>query len=1062
MTLAELCVKRPVFAVMLITFLVVLGVFSFRDLGVDLFPKADPATVTINIRLPGATSEEVTTQVVLPLEESVSTISGLDELNSQATEGSARITCKFLLEREIESAAQDVREKVAGALRNLPPNILPPIIQKADPDSDPVISLVVAGDKSLRETTEVADKQIKRVLETVDGVGEVSMTGGRDRQIRVFADAERLNAHNITISQLQRAIQSENVEIPGGRIIRGESELGIRTLGRIDAISQFGDIIVANVNGTPIRVSDVGRVEDSFAEPTTWNMIDGKQAVSLDVRRQSGTNTVKIIDAVKKKIELIKKTLPPGVTLKIIRDQSVFINASVASLQEHLLFGSLLASLVVLLFIRNLRSVLIAAVAIPTSIIATFTLLKAMDFTLNNMTLLALTLAVGIVIDDAIVVLENIVRYIEEKHYEPMEAAIEATKEITLAVVATTISLVIIFVPIAFMTGYARRYVNQFGWTMAFSVMVSMLVSFTLTPMLSSRMLKRLAHKRSKDGDEGTAVAEPAVTDHESRDTQREEHTSKDSRFFGWIDRVYGRILAWSLDHRIVVVAIALATFAMTFPLNAMVGRDWIPPDDQSEFTVSMNWPEGTSIEGTSKQALEIADRIKQIPEVDFVNPFIHEGIASHNHIYVRLVDVSNRKATNLDIAAKVRKITAEYRNLRSKVIIPSALGGGELYFPVRALILGPDFQKAAELSKQVAERIRPIPGLLDVEASVSLNSPELQVRIDRQRASDLGVRASDVASAVRLMISGEDQISTYKEGDEQYDVTLQLLPEQQKDREMLERLMIPSTKVGQVRLDNLATIEHGLGPSRIERFNRQFQVSVNANNAPDFPLDQAARMVNDEIRKIGLPQGYTSRLIGTVKILDETTANLIVAFLLASIFMYMVLAAQFESFLHPFTIMLSLPLSIPFALLSLWLTGRTLNLWSALGVLLLLGIVKKNGILQVDYTNKLRQQGVPLREAILQANHVRLRPILMTTFSIIGGLIPTAIGIGAGSAQRSAIAVTIIGGQSLCLLLTLVVTPVAYSIFGELEEKRVFAAARSRLSRVKLSAARFFSFLIG
>ena len=581
--------------------------------------------------------------------------------------------------------------------------------------------------------------------------------------------------------------------------------------------------------------------------------------------------------------------------------------------------------------------------------------------------------------------------------------------------------------------------------------------------MLSSRMLRRLAHKRGMDGgNEDAASSQTAASDHASRTTRHKEHTSKDSRFFGWIDRTYGRMLEWSLNHRIVVVAVALATFALTFPLNAMVGRDWIPPDDQSEFQVSLNWPEGTSIEGTSKLAVEISDRIAQIPEVEFVNPYIHEAsLSSHNHIYVRLVDVTRRKASNLDVAAKVRKITGEYKNLRSKIVIPSALGGGEMYFPVRALILGPDFLKAAELSKQVAERIRGISGLLDVEASVSLNSPELQVKIDRGRASDLGVRAADVAGAVRLMISGEDQISTYKEGDEQYDVTLQLLPEQQKDREMLERLMIPSTKVGQVRLDNLATIEHGLGPSRIERFNRQFQVSVNANNAPDFPLDQAARMVNDEIRKVGLPQGYTSRLIGTVKILDETTANLIVAFLLASIFMYMVLAAQFESFLHPFTIMLSLPLSIPFALLSLWLTGRTLNLWSALGVLLLLGIVKKNGILQVDYTNKLRQQGVPLREAILQANHVRLRPILMTTFSIIGGLIPTAIGIGAGSAQRSAIAVTIIGGQSLCLLLTLVVTPVAYSVFAEMEERRFFAGARSRLARMKLSAARFLSFLV-
>jgi hydrophobic/amphiphilic exporter-1 (mainly G- bacteria), HAE1 family len=1073
MSLAELCVKRPVFAVMLISFLVVLGVFSFRDLGVDLFPKADPATVTINIRLPGATSEEVTTQVVMPLEEVVSTISGLDELSSQATEGSARITCRFVLEREIESAAQDVREKVAGAIRRLPQNILPPVIQKADPDADAVISIVVAGQKSLRETTEIADKQIKRVLETVDGVGEVSLTGSRERQIRILADAEKLSAHSVTINQLERAIQSENVEIPGGRITSGEAEMGVRTLGRIDAINQFGEIIVANVEGTPTRVSDLGRVEDSFAEPRTWNSIDGKEAVTLDVRRQSGTNTVKIISAVKAKLEQIQKSLPAGVTLRIIRDQSVFINASVSSLEEHLLFGSLLASMVVLLFIRNLRSVLIAAVAIPTSIIATFTLLKAMDFTLNNMTLLALTLAVGIVIDDAIVVLENIVRYIEEKHYEPKRAAIEATKEITLAVVATTISLVIIFVPIAFMTGYARRYVNQFGWTMAFSIMVSMLVSFTLTPMLSSRLLGRVRRKRGGGENEGLpppvesyanasdrakeSVSEKSV----SEEGVSEAHTSKDSRFFGSLDRAYGRLLQWSLDHRAAVVAVAVATFALTFPLNQMVGRDWIPPDDQSELTLSLNLPEGTSIEGTSRLTTALSERIKQVPEVNFVNPYIHEGLSSHSHIYVRLVDISERELSNLQVAAKIRKITGEYKNLRSKVIIPSALGGGETFFPIRAVILGPDFEKAAEISKQVAARMREIPGLLDVEASLSLNNPELQVKIDRGRASDLGVRATDVATAVRLMISGEDQISTYKEGDEQYEVTMQLLPEQQKDREVLARLMIPSTKVGQVRLDNIASVEHGMGPSRIERFNRQFQVTVNANNAPDFPLDAAARATTEEIKRVGLPPDFTYRFVGAVKILDETTTNLIIAFLLASIFMYMVLAAQFESFLHPFTIMLSLPLSIPFALLSLWVTGRTLNLWSALGVLLLLGIVKKNGILQVDYTNKLRAEGFPLREAIIEANHVRLRPILMTTFAIVAGLIPTAIGIGAGSAQRSAIAVTIIGGQSLCLILTLVVTPVAYSIFAEVEERRVFQSARARLRRLRLSAARFFTLLL-
>jgi HAE1 family hydrophobic/amphiphilic exporter-1 len=488
------------------------------------------------------------------------------------------------------------------------------------------------------------------------------------------------------------------------------------------------------------------------------------------------------------------------------------------------------------------------------------------------------------------------------------------------------------------------------------------------------------------------------------------------------------------------VIATALATFLLTIPLNALVGRDWIPPDDQGELTALLNLPEGTSLDATSRLATGIAQRISRIEGVEFVNPYVHEGLMSHSHIYVKLVDLRKRSLSNQDAAAQVRAICASYPNLRYKVMIPSALGGGETFFPIRALILGPDFGRVVDIAKEAAGRMRAIPGLLDVDTSVSVNSPELQVQIDRPRASDLGVRAADVGNALRLMIAGEDQISTYKEGDEQYDVTLQLLPEQQKNPEVLSRLMIPSSKVGQVRLDSVADVRRGVGPARIDRYNRQFQVQIFGNNAPDFPLGTAAEAVGEEVRRTGLPPGYDFRFTGAVKILDETTRNLILAFLLASIFMYMVLAAQFDSFLHPFTIMLSLPLSVPFALLSLSLTGRTLNLWSALGVLLLLGIVKKNGILQVDYTNKLREQGLPLREAILEANHVRLRPILMTTLSIVAGLIPTAIGIGAGSAQRSAVAVTIIGGQTLCLLPTLLVTPVAYSLFAQAEARSGYA----------------------
>jgi HAE1 family hydrophobic/amphiphilic exporter-1 len=1045
MSLPEICVKRPVFATMLVSFLVVLGIFSFRDLGVDLFPRADPASVSVSVILPGGTPEELNSQVVLPLEEAISSVSGMDELTTQANEGNARITCKFTLERDLNGAAQDIRERVAATMRFLPPNVLPPVITKIDPDQAAVFSILVSGGGSLRQTTEFADKVVRRALETVDGVGAVNLTGGRLRQIRVFADAEKLNAYGLTIRQFESAIQSENVEVPGGTVRRGDREVGIRTLARMEKPEEFNDIIIGNVNGSPIRISDVGHVEDSYPDQTSWNFVHGREAVVLDVQRQFGANTLQVIAAVKSKLAAMQSLLPPGISIEILRDNSTYIRASVSSLEEHLLFGALLASLVVLLFIRNLRSVVIAAVAIPTSIIATFTLLRMMDFTLNNMTLLALTLAVGIVIDDAIVVLENIVRYIEQKGFEPKQAAIEGTKEIMLAVMATTLSLVIIFVPIAFITGYARRYLNQFGWTMACAVLVSMLVSFTLTPMLCSRLLKKRVRTQSEPPEEGThSVGEP-------------EHSTNDNAVLAWIYSAYGRMLEWSLDHRWVVILAALGTFALTFPLNSLVGRDFIPVDDQGDFQVIFDAPVGTSPEGTARIASQLANRYEKLPGVVFAWPSINER-SNHSHDYIRLTDGRQRNFSMLDVAQEMRQILAEprYRDLRVKFWFPSAIGGNENTGSLQPMILGPDFGRVTELATKAANDVRKIPGLTDVSAEVNLNLPEFQVHIDRQRAADLGVQVADVAQAVRLMIAGTDQISTYKEGAEQYDVTMQLLPEQQRNPELLSRLMIPSSKVGQVRLDSIASIERGGGPSRIDRYNRRYAASLVAWPEKGLDLGSGMRAVTSVMRK-QIPPGYNLRFTGVAKELDTMTSNLITAFLLACIFMYLVLAAQFDSFLHPFTIMLALPLSIPFALLTLYLTHRTLNLWSALGVLLLTGIVHKNGILQVDYSNKLREQGMPLREAIVRANRVRLRPILMTTLSIVAGLIPTALGIGAGSSQRSAIAVTIIGGQSLCLLLTLLVTPVAYSLFAELEERRSAIFSRG-FQKLRLDLARVFT----
>ena len=593
--LSELCVRRPVFATMLVMSLVVLGVFSFRDLGVDLFPKADPAQVNVSLRLPGASPDEMTSAVIMPMENALSGIAGIDQMTANVNAGgTANISIRFVLERDLEDAANAVREKVAGAMRAVPPETLPPVVQKQDPDADPIMSIMISSTSaSLRTLTEIADKQVMRALESVDGVGAVTMSGDRSREIHIVVDVEKLNAHGLSIEQVVNAIRQENVEIPGGTLEQGKWEVGLRTLGRVEATDQFNDVIVATVNGVPLRVSDIGYAEDSVKKvATSLFMADGRPGVQLDIRRASGENTIKVIEGVKQRLDTVRKTLPPDVTVAITTDDSEFIYASIASLEEHLIWGSLLASLVVLFFIRNLRAVIIASVAIPASIVATFTLMRAMDFTLNNMTLLALTLAVGIVIDDAIVVLENIFRYIEEKGRSPFDAAIQGTREVALPVMATTLSLIVIFLPVAFMTGYARRFIYPFGLTMAFSILVSMIVSFTLTPMLSSRWLTTLH------------------TGGASEDT-------KHHRLFRALDRWYSASLRWTLAHPMWIIGISAALVALTLPLNRMVGRTFVPAEDMNEFTVHADTPQGTSIEGTAEIARNL---VKEIGELEGVS----------------------------------------------------------------------------------------------------------------------------------------------------------------------------------------------------------------------------------------------------------------------------------------------------------------------------------------------------------------------------------------------------------------------------------------------------------
>src|SRR4051812_28196863 len=626
--LSEICVRRPVFTTMLVMSLVVLGIVSFRDLGVDLFPRADPATVNVNLALPGASPDEISSSVIEPMEQAISGVSGIDEISARISEGKGNITVRFVLERDLTEAVNDVREKVAGAIKAVPPEMLPPVITKVDPDADPVMSLIVSSDSmSLRTLTELADKQVSRAIQTVNGVGQVTIAGSRAREIHIVVDVEKLNSYGLSIAQVRDAVVAENVEIPGGAVEQGKGQLLLRTMGRIDAAADFNNIVVATKTGTPIRLSDVGYAEDAFERPTSSVWYGDKPAVQLDIRRAMGENTVAVIEGVRQRLQTIQRSVPKSVKLVVVRDDSKFIYASVSSLEEHLIFGSLFAAVVVLFFIRNIRAVIIASLAIPASIISTFTLMRAMNFTLNNMTLLGITLAVGIVIDDAIVVLENIFRYIEEEHATPFDAAIKGTREVTLAVMATTLSLVVIFVRVAFMPGYARRFIYPFGWTMAFAIMVSMIVSFTLTPMLSSRFLK---------------VA----------DAEKDSKT-KEKGFFHWLDTTYTRSLEWSLRHPWTVIAVSLLAFALTFPLNEIVGRTFIPNEDMGEFTAHVDTPQGTSVEGTIEIAKGVLKEVQGLEGVDHITLLAGADRGTHFHLLTYLQPPDERKVTQDQVISR-------------------------------------------------------------------------------------------------------------------------------------------------------------------------------------------------------------------------------------------------------------------------------------------------------------------------------------------------------------------------------------------------------------------------
>jgi hydrophobic/amphiphilic exporter-1 (mainly G- bacteria), HAE1 family len=1035
--LAEICVRRPVFATMLILSLTVVGLFSYKSLGVDLFPKIDLPTITVTVVNPGASPQEIETEITDKVEGAVNTIAGIDELRSTSVEGVSQVFITFLLEKNPDIAAQEVRNKIDLIVNELPLTAEQPIVQKLDTDAAPVVRIAVSAPRSLREVTDVADNQIKQQIESINGVGDVQIVGGRTREIQIWVDPDKMRAFNIPVSQVASAVQAQNMELPGGRVDEGARELTVRTMGRIVNPSQFNDLVVGNNGGYSVKLSDIGYAEDGAEEPRTEARLNGQPAVTLIVSKQSGQNTVAVADAVKARLQEISKTLPPGFKTEVVGDQSIFIKASIEAIQTHLIEGSILAAIVVFVFLWSFRSTLIAGLAIPTSIVATFGLMAAMGFTLNNITMLALTLMVGIVIDDAIVVLENIFRFIEEKGIPPFQAAIDGTKEIGLAVMATTLSLLAVFLPVGFMGGIVGRFMSSFGLTSAFAIAVSLLVSFTLTPMLAARLIKR-----SDDAKERPL----------ERHTEPADHGSKESRFYRPIDRTYTKLLTWSMKHRWAVVVACAIVILSIVPLFMFVGKNFLPVDDQSQFEVQVRAPEGSTLAATGTLAERIAVDLRKLPGVTDTLTTLGGGLQEQVNlasIYVKLTPIEERNISQEKLMVRARnEVLAKYQQqypgqLRTSVQQVAAIsGGGFRNADIQYVIGGPDLKKLTEYSDKLLAKMKTIPDVVDADSTLISGKPELRVVIDRDRAADLGVRVGDIAQALNSLVAGQ-KVSTFNAGTDQYDVRVRAVGQYRTSAEGLQRMIVSSTKVGWVSLDNLVHVEEGTGPSAIDRLNRQRQVMLLGNIRPGGSQAAVIDKMNQFAKEIQIDPAYTTGLAGRSKELGRAGYYFGLAFLLSFVFMYMVLAAQFESFIHPVTILLTLPLAIPFGILSLLMTGQTVNIFSGLGLLLLFGVVKKNAILQIDHTNQLRERGMERFEAIIRANRDRLRPILMTTIALVAGMLPLTLATGPGSGTNRSIGVLVVGGQTLCLLLTLLAVPVFYSLFDDLARSRVWGRIR-------------------
>jgi HAE1 family hydrophobic/amphiphilic exporter-1 len=1008
MRLPEIAIKRPVFMTMIALALIVFGVVALPRLALDLFPKIDFPVVNITTKLVGASPEIMEVDVTDVIEEAVNTINGVKSITSQSMEEYSIVTVEFYLERNVDLSAQDVRDKVAAVRNRLPRDSEPPVIEKISPEDQPIVWIAVSGDRSIKDLTHYADKVLKRDIEKIPGVGSVSISGGRDRQVRIWLDMKKLDAAALTADDVKAALGREHKEVPGGKIENPSTEFIIKTKGEYETPEAFNGMVIAYRHGRLIKLRDIGFAEDGLDEERSITRFNGKRGVGLSVKRQSGENTVAVAEKVKAAVAGIKP--PEGMKLDITFDQSKYIRRSIQDVQISLVLGAVLAVLIIFVFLRSVRSTLISAVALPISVIASFAFIQAFGFTLNMMTMLGLSLSIGILIDDAIVVLENIYRRMEEGE-APMKASEEGASEIGLAVMATTLSIVAVFVPVAFMKGIVGKFFFEFGITVTVAVLVSLFVSLTMTPMLTSRFLSY----RKKHGAVYMFL----------------------ERGFDKLYDVYRPLLALALRNRWKVILIAGVSVAAGLMMFSILGKEFMPADDQGRYLARLETPIKYSLPLADGEMKKVDERIRHRPEVQSTFYVTGSALApdvNKSIIYVNLKERKDRTIAQIDSMKAVRDEFAGVTDLKFSVEPISMVGGGFRSVPIQLMIQGRDLENINKQTLAIKDEFSKLPGIVDADTSIEKGKPEVLVRIDRDRAANLGVSSASIGGTVNTMIGGEI-IGKYKDDKEgeRYDIKARLISPDRQQPASIENLWVRSSTGELVRMDEVAKIDTGTGPTVIMHYNRQRAATIFANTEKTKPVGDAIKDLDGIVEKHKTPD-LSTRYVGMADAMLDAFKNIAFALVIAVIMVYMILASQFESFVHPFTIMFSLPVSLIGATGLLLITGERINIFSLIGIIMLMGLVTKNAILLVDYTITLRKRGMSREEALLKAGPVRLRPIVMTTAAMVFGMLPTALKIGEGSESRAPMAIAVIGGLITSTLLTLVVIPVVYSIVDDLE----------------------------